>query len=71
MIIPLDINKAIKINNRGLLTTKELKQIEISISALGLVITRVIYKLSISNREVTNRDNDFEGQAYEIENATS
>ena len=35
------------------------------------MIARVIYKLPIGNREVTNRDNDFKGQAYEIENATS
>ena len=69
--MPLDLNKAIKINNRGLLTTKELEQIRISISALGLVTAGVIYKLPIGNREVTNRDNDFKGRAYEIENTTS
>ena len=67
----LDINKAIKIDNRGLLTAKELKQIRISISALGLITAGVIYKLPVGDREVTDRDNDFEGQAYEIENATS
>ena len=66
-----DIDKAIKINNRGLLTAKELEQIGISIGALGLVIARVVYKLPVGNREVADRDNDFEGQAYEIESTTS
>ena len=71
MITPSDIDKAIKIDNRGPLTAKELEQIGMSISALGLVTAGVVYKLPTGDGEVADGDNDFEGRAREIENATS